>query len=97
MKQTVLAYRVGVDRSYISNYLSGKYKPNAETHNKIANVLNVSPDWLNGFDVPMIDETVTTTIDEKTQLLVELFNEVPEDEQDKVINLIKVALGKYDL
>lgn len=56
MKQTVLAYRVGVDRSYISNYLSGKYRPNAETHNKIADVLGVSAAWLSGFDVPMHEE-----------------------------------------
>ena len=53
MKQTVLAYRIGVDRSYISNYLSGKYKPSAETHNKIARVLEVSEMWLSGYDVPM--------------------------------------------
>ena len=60
MKQSVLAYRVGVDRSYISNYLSGRYKPNADIHNKIASVLGVSAAWLSGFDVPMIDENIGT-------------------------------------
>ena len=60
MKQSVLAYRVGVDRSYISIYLSGKYKPSAEIHNKIAEVLGVSSAWLSGFDVPMLETPEAT-------------------------------------
>lgn len=53
MKQTILAYRLGVDRSYISNYLSGKYEAKTETISKIANILGVSDAWLAGYDVPM--------------------------------------------
>lgn len=59
IKQSVLAYRIGVDRSYISNYLSGKYKPSDELLTKIAEVLNVSKAWLAGYDVPMSLENQT--------------------------------------
>ena len=50
MKQSVLAYRIGVDRSYISNYLSGKYEPSYEILKKMADVLGVSMSWLKGID-----------------------------------------------
>ena len=68
MKQTILAYRIGVDRSYISNYLSGKYKPSADTHNKIAEVLGVSSAWLSGY---FGHEDITTTLN--------IYAEVRED------------------
>ena len=61
MKQSVLAYHLGVDRSYISNYLSGKYSARPETIVKMAKILNVSEAWLIGFDEPMEQESTTTT------------------------------------
>lgn len=57
MRPSVLAYRVGVDRSTISNYLNGRYKAKSEMIEKMANVLSVSSAWLDGFDVPMIDNS----------------------------------------
>ena len=52
MKQSVLAYRLNVDRSYITNWINGKYKPTEATQHKIAEVLNVSLSWLLGIDTP---------------------------------------------
>ena len=95
MKQTVLAYRIGVDRSYISNYLSGKYKPSADTHNKIAEILGVSSTWLSGYDVPMnSSEQTTETLSPDKQLLLELYDKVDENDRELVINMIKAALKK---
>jgi transcriptional regulator with XRE-family HTH domain len=56
MKPSVLAYRVNVHRSYVSNWLSGKYKANSEKQLEIAKILGVSPAWLAGHDVPMLEE-----------------------------------------
>ena len=56
MKPSVLAYRLGVDRSTISNYLNGRYKAKSDMVKKISDILDVSQDWLNGFD----DVLVTT-------------------------------------
>ncbi len=50
MRPSVLAYRLGVDRSTISNYLNDRYKPKNELTIKIAEVLDVSPAWLHGLD-----------------------------------------------
>lgn len=56
MKQSVLAYRLGVDRSYITNYISGRYSPKTDILHKMAEILNVSPAWLLGYDVPMHED-----------------------------------------
>ena len=50
MKQSVLAYRLNVDRSYITNWINGKYNPTPETQERIADILGVSRGWLLGFE-----------------------------------------------
>ena len=55
MKNSVLAYRLNVDRSYITNYIKGKYVARPDTIEKMANILGVSAAWLSGFDVPMVE------------------------------------------
>lgn len=62
MKQSVLAYRIGVDRSYISNYLSGKYEPSYEILKKMADVLGVSMSWLKGLDSHMIEGSSSKSV-----------------------------------
>lgn len=51
-KQTDLANAAGLDKSLISNYLSGKYKARQENLYRLAKALNVSESWLMGYDVP---------------------------------------------
>lgn len=53
MKQIDLVNKAGLDRSQISNYLSGKYEPKQKAINKLAVALDVSEMWLWGYDVPM--------------------------------------------
>lgn len=53
MKQIDLVNKTGLDRSQISNYLSGKYEPKQKAINKLAVALDVSEMWLWGYDVPM--------------------------------------------
>ena len=70
MKSSVLAYRINVHRSYVSNWLSGKYKANSEKQLEIAKILGVSPAWLAGHDVPMQEQT------EKSSASAELSEQV---------------------
>lgn len=54
IKPTELANKVGINKSSISNYLAGRYEPNAEKIHRFAVALNVSEGWLLGYDdVPM--------------------------------------------
>lgn len=53
LKQTDLSRLTGIDKSLISNYLSGKYKAKQENLYLIAKALNVSEMWLMGHDAEM--------------------------------------------
>src|SRR5699024_10200143 len=53
MKPTELAQKTGINKSLISNYLSGNFKAKQDKVNIIAETLNVSEGWLMGFDVEM--------------------------------------------
>ena len=53
MKPTDLANKTGINKSLISNYLSGNFKAKQDKVNIIAETLNVSEGWLMGYDVDM--------------------------------------------
>jgi len=53
MTQLQLAATVGLGKSSISQYLSGRNIPNTLNLKQIANALDVSADWLNGKDEEM--------------------------------------------
>ena len=52
MKPSELANKTGLDKSLISNYLSGNYKAKQNKLTILAKVLNVNEIWLMGYDVP---------------------------------------------
>lgn len=50
MKQSVLSYKTGIDKSYISKYLSGAFIPKHDKIILMAKALRVSESWLAGYD-----------------------------------------------
>ena len=50
-----LADRTGVHKSSISQYVNGSHAPSNINAGKMAEVLEVSPVWLMGYDVPMLE------------------------------------------
>ena len=48
MKQSVLSYKTGIDKSYISKYLSGAFVPKYDRIALMAKALHVSESWLAG-------------------------------------------------
>lgn len=54
MKQTELARITGINKSMISNYLSGRFEPRDENLTKLASALNVNKMWLDGYDADML-------------------------------------------
>lgn len=53
MTQAELSRKSGLDKSLISNYLSGKYKAKQDKLYIIAKILDVNEAWLMGYDVSM--------------------------------------------
>lgn len=87
MKNSVLAYRLNVDRSYITNYIKGKYVARPDTIEKMANILGVSAAWLNGYDVPMTDklDTAENTVGLETKEIEPLKNEIVYHRNGKTV------------
>lgn len=52
-KQVDLERETGILRSAISRYLSGEYEPKNKPIYKLAKALDVSEQWLMGYDFPM--------------------------------------------
>ncbi len=98
MRQSDLCQITKIPKSAISQYVSGAFEPKQDRIYLIAKALNVSEAWLMGYDVPMErqkplpnDERVSLTEGEK--VLLDLFNRVPEDKQQLVLQMIRAALG----
>lgn len=53
IKQIDLVRETGINRSSISRYLSGEYEPKSKSIRKLASALQVSEQWLLGYDVPI--------------------------------------------
>ena len=51
-----LADMSGIHKSSISQYVNGSHAPSNVSAGKMAEILQVSPVWLMGFDVPMFEQ-----------------------------------------
>lgn len=99
MRQADLCEKTKIPKSAISHYLSGSFVPKQDRAYIIAQALNVNPAWLMGFDAPMEIEDIQKispaeeNLSEGEKALLDLFNRVPEDQQQLVLQMIQVALG----
>lgn len=53
LKQVDICDKTGLPKGSISNYLKDRYHPKFDNLKLIADVLEVNPAWLFGFDTPM--------------------------------------------
>jgi transcriptional regulator with XRE-family HTH domain len=97
MRQSELCKLANVPKSSLSLYLSGAYEPKQDRIYAMAKALNVSEAWLMGYGVPM--ERVDSSSPEEPKLsegekmLLDLFRQVPEDQQQLVLGMIRAALN----
>ena len=101
MKQSELCKLANIPKSSLSQYLSGDFEPKQDRIYLISKALNVSEAWLMGYDVPMERQVKKSSpseadLSEGEKMLLELFRRVPEDKQQMVLSLIRVALGNQE-
>ena len=100
MKQSELSEKTKIPKSAISQYLSGIFEPKQDRLYIIAQALNVDPVWLMGFDVPMEKGKENSpnelSLTEGEKMLLDLFNRVPKDQQQLVLQMIRAALGSQE-
>ena len=97
MKQAELCVLTNIPKSSLSLYLSDACEPKQDRIYIISSVLNVSEAWLMGFDVPMEREKAILyneeTLTNAEKVLLNLFRQVPEQQQQMVLQMIQIALN----
>ena len=78
MKQADLADKAGTSRAIITIYLQGKTVPRKRSLIKLAEVLDVNPAWLMGYDVPMNVQNRRDIIIAQIELLLRI---LPQEER----------------
>ena len=98
MKQSELCEKTKIPKSAISQYISGTFEPKQDRLFLIAQVLDVDPVWIMGFDVPMEKEQTKEKnpsepkLTEVEKLMLELFRKIPEEKQAEALDLLRAAL-----
>ena len=62
VKQVELSKAIGISKTNMTYYISGKNKPREDKINLIAKELNVNPIWLLGYNVPMEQEQTVNVL-----------------------------------
>lgn len=98
MKQSELCEKTKISKSVLSEYISGAYEPKQDRIFLLSQALNVDPVWLMGFDVPMENADKKSSphedgsLTEGEKVMLELFRQIPEDQQPVVLAMIRAAL-----
>ena len=101
MKQSDLCRYTQIPKSALSQYISGAYEPKQDRIYLMAQALNVSEAWLMGLDVPMERQVKKASpseaeLSDGEKMLLNLFRRVPEEKQELVLQMIRVALGNQE-
>ena len=82
-------YDVKMNKSDISQYVSGKVEPNQDKLFVLSLALNVSEGWLMGYDVPKSRSSSMPALPEQEAMLLLTFRKLNSDGKTKVIEYTK--------
>ena len=86
----------GVKKSSLQRYAAGvTTKIPLDVIEKLANTFHVSQAYLMGWDEEKISPS-ELQLTEGEEMLLDLFNRVPEDKQQLVLQMIRAALGSQE-
>ena len=86
----------GIKKSSLQRYASGATtKIPLDVIEKLSIAFNVSQEYLMGWDEKK-DSPTELQLSEGEKALLDLFNRVPEDKQQLVLQMIRVALGNQE-
>ena len=101
VEQSGLSYQeleklTGIKKSSLQRYASGATtKIPLDVIEKLSKAFNVSQEYLMGWEEKK-DSPSEPTLTEGEKVLLDLFNRVPEDQQQLVLQMIRAALGSRE-
>lgn len=90
-------YGVKMNKSDISQYVSGKVEPNQDKLAILGMALNLNEAWLMGYDVPMKRKELSSDEASADFELIEKFSLLSDSDKTLVMNLINSLLSKAGL
>ena len=88
-----IARKTGINKSTLSNYLSGKRKAVQDQLSKIADAYNIDPAWLMGYDVPMrMPASIEDYDSERVKRAIayyQMFENLPPEKQSQFEDFLK--------
>lgn len=88
--QQQLSEKTGIPKSAISQYVSSKFEPKQDRLELMANALEVSEEWLRGFDVPMTISNNSSLDDQFSHILSTLSDE----DKEWLLDVIKSVIDR---
>ena len=85
-------YGIKLSPSKLSQYVTGKFIPDQGMIVLLAEVLDVNPAWLAGWDAPMKSLTSDDTTDERMEIIKDVFPRLtPFEQKQLVAEMVKKA------
>ena len=91
-----LSQKTELPSQTLNRYELKQRVPKVDTAVEVAEKLGVNPLWMQGYDVSIEKEKAAPDqlqLTEGEKALLELFNQVPVEQQDMVVQMIRAALG----
>ena len=97
MSQQTFADAIEISKGMVSLVESGKKKPSRDTVTKIANLGNVSTDYVIGVsDYKNLDESQSSEVKTELHDMISKIEKLDEDKQKLILNMIKGAVNSLD-
>lgn len=106
INQRILAERIGVNPSAISQYCIGAFSPAPRTIKAICDAININEEWLRTGNGPMMRETPRTIVDELAKaynltpavtrlmdVIAQVIAPLDDDQAAQVIDRLRKALA----
>lgn len=96
VSQTELHEKTGIGKPSISAYLKGEYKAKQDKVDLIAEVLDIDPTWLIGYDVPMERSSRESfnvgylKLTDKEETIIKKYRFIPESGKETVDAVLEI-------
>lgn len=90
LTQVAVREKTGINNKTLSGYEKGISEPDIDTLKKLADLYEVSVDWLAGYDVKNKNSPFLTN--EKKKRIMELYDQLPEDQQRILDQMAEIML-----
>jgi transcriptional regulator with XRE-family HTH domain len=95
LNQTEFSLKANIQKSTLSNYLTGCRIPRQDQIDAISSAFNVNPSWLLGYDVPMFNEIQEQDYSDEEILVIEAYRKADYSIKEAVRKLLDIQLKEH--